>query len=537
MNSIKTLKHIATLALAIIFLANCSSEDTLTSDWIESNTTESNLTLGTLDASNFVWLGASISAGYQDGGFFKEGQENAYPTIVARQLQQADPTITYNYPNIVTPPGTGRTRIDLNAALVFLTTGQGSLGDALIRGSSDPFVAGGIKQNTNSPIHNYSVPGIRTIDMGVAGYGQANPFFGAFMSGPTATVLGDAVASSPSFFSLWPGGNDLLGYALGGGSVDGYDPTNTGALTDPATFSAALNGALSALTANGSHGIVLNVAPWTIIPFFQAATQLSGGVNLLPAGSIDVSTAAFLNSVAAYGAYNAALDQVVLAGAITAEEAAMRKITFTADVANSPVITDESLTDLSAMGIASMRQASPGVASQGIPADIFPLTAIFAIGVPQEDGSVPGVSVPLADQYTLTAAEQGNILAHAAQYNAAITAAVNSNDNLHMMDIQPMMADLFGLSPQIAAAIGMGNAGVQAADGVLGFMSGGINLVPLSLTQAELYNSVFSTDFVHPNPRGQALIANEIIKVLNAKYGATIPVVDPLTFEPIYAPF
>jgi hypothetical protein len=401
--------------------------------------------------------------------------------------------------------GTGRTAIDLNAALAFLTTGQGSLGDALV-----PSVGDGVKQNTNSPIHNYSVPGIRTIDMGVAGYGQLNGLFGAFMSGPTASVIGDAVASSPSFFSLW---------------------------TDPATFTAALNGALAALTANGAHGIVLNVAPWTLIPYFQAATQLSGGVNLLPAGSIDAPTAAFLNSVAAYGAYNAGLDQVVLAGAITAEEAAMRKITFTADVANPPVITDESLTDLSAMGIASWRQASPGVASLGIPADIFPLTAIFTIGVQQEDGSIPGVSVPLSDQYTLTAAEQGNILSHAAQYNAAITAAVSANDNLHLMDIQPMMADLFGLSPQIAAAIGMGNAGVQGADGVLGYMSGGINLVPLSLTQAELYNSVFSTDFVHPNPRGQALIANEIIKVLNAKYGATIPTVDPLAFEPIYAPF
>ena len=224
MNSIKTLKHIATLALAIIVLANCSSEDTLTSDWIESNTTESNLTLGTLDAKNFIWLGASISAGYQDGGFFKEGQENAYPTIVARQLQQV-PTenpVPYNYPNIVTVMGTGRTAIDLNAALAFLTTGQGSLGDALV-----PSVGDGIKQNTNSPIHNFSVTSMRAIDMGVAGYGQVNPFFGAFNSGPTATVLGDAVASNPTFFSLWPGGDDLLGYALGGGSGDGYDPTNT----------------------------------------------------------------------------------------------------------------------------------------------------------------------------------------------------------------------------------------------------------------------------------------------------------------------
>ena len=153
MNSIKTLKHIATLALAIIVLANCSSEDTLTSDWIESNTTESNLTLGTLDASNFIWLGASISAGYQDGGFFKLGQDNSYGSIVAKQLQQVDPTVPYNYPNIVSDKGTGRTAIDLFAALVYLTTGQGSLGDALV-----PEVGDGVTLNTNKMMHNRNGP-------------------------------------------------------------------------------------------------------------------------------------------------------------------------------------------------------------------------------------------------------------------------------------------------------------------------------------------------------------------------------------------
>jgi hypothetical protein len=66
---------------------------------------------------------------------------------------------------------------------------------------------------------------------------------------------------------------------------------------------------------------------------------------------------------------------------------------------------------------------------------------------------------------------------------------------------------------------------------------GGINMVPISLSSAQLYNSVWSTDFVHLNPRGSAMLANEIIKVLNATYGANIPEVDPLTFEPINAPF
>jgi lysophospholipase L1-like esterase len=36
----------------------------------------------------------------------------------------------------------------------------------------------------------------------------------------------------------------------------------------------------------------------------------------------------------------------------------------------------------------------------------------------------------------------------------------------------------------------------------------------------------FSLDGVHPNPRGQALLANEFIRVINARFGATLPPVD-----------
>ena len=39
MYSNKFLKSTSVLALAVLVLAGCSSEDTLTSDWIDSNTT------------------------------------------------------------------------------------------------------------------------------------------------------------------------------------------------------------------------------------------------------------------------------------------------------------------------------------------------------------------------------------------------------------------------------------------------------------------------------------------------------------------
>ena len=43
---------------------------------------------------------------------------------------------------------------------------------------------------------------------------------------------------------------------------------------------------------------------------------------------------------------------------------------------------------------------------------------------------------------------------------------------------------------------------------------------------AFITGGAFSLDGVHPNGRGYALIANEFIKAINAKFGSTIPYVD-----------
>src|SRR5690606_41228251 len=61
--------------------------------------------------------------------------------------------------------------------------------------------------------------------------GAANPYFVRFSSSETATVLGDAVAQGPTFFSLWAGANDILLYATGGGT--GMDQSGN---LDPSTY-------------------------------------------------------------------------------------------------------------------------------------------------------------------------------------------------------------------------------------------------------------------------------------------------------------
>ena len=48
--------------------------------------------------------------------------------------------------------------------------------------------------------------------------GTANPYFVRFASSSTTSVLADAMAQNPTFFSLWIGSNDVLFYAINGGT-------------------------------------------------------------------------------------------------------------------------------------------------------------------------------------------------------------------------------------------------------------------------------------------------------------------------------
>jgi hypothetical protein len=47
-----------------------------------------------------------------------------------------------------------------------------------------------------------------------------------------------------------------------------------------------------------------------------------------------------------------------------------------------------------------------------------------------------------------------------------------------------------------------------------------------TFSTAFISGGAFSYDGVHPTSRGSVLMANEFIKVINAKYGATIPLID-----------
>jgi hypothetical protein len=195
----------------------------------------------------------------------------------------------------------------------------------------------------------------------------------------------------------------------------------------------------------------------------------------------------------------------------------------------------DSLSSLNAISAAQRAAIEPY--RQSRPTTSLDLPTFLAAGeigrvINSNASLLSGISIPIGDRFVLSASEVTRTVIARATFNAIIkgvTDGINAQagaGTITLVDVQPTFADLFGLTPALTAqlAFGLGNdpaaaAASQArADGVLGIRVEGVNLAPDFGP-----NGVFSTDGIHPNPRGNAIIANLIIESMRAAYGATIP--------------
>ncbi len=210
---------------------------------------------GDADLSTFVSLGNSLTAGFMDGELYREGQHNSVANIMAEQFMHTG-LEDFNQPLMHDDIGFGDRLI--------LAQVEGRLMPVPMPGTPDP----GNYENiyvAEGPFHNLGVPGAKTQHLLFEGYAALNPYYGRFAADmETSSILGDAVVLNPSFFSLWIGSNDILGYALSGGEGDNILP--------PAEFGAAYQFLVEQLTLGGANGVTANIVDITAIPFFTAVT-------------------------------------------------------------------------------------------------------------------------------------------------------------------------------------------------------------------------------------------------------------------------
>lgn len=502
-------------AASLLFTYSCKTD-------FETDVKDIPVSRGNADFSKFVSVGNSLTSGYRDGTLYSDGQNESFPSMMAKQfalagggafVQPMMPNNTGGFTNLPGFPGK-----------YVLSVVNG----ALTPGPTAPAAALDIIGGTGKMFNNMGVPGAKSYHLLANGYGNpanlplglANPFFVRFATSGTTSVIADAVAQNPTFFSLWIGNNDVLGYATTGG--DGTDP-----ITPLATFTGAYDASVNALTANGAKGVVANIPNVTSLPFFTA----------VPYAPLSPST---FNSAAAGSASNQ--DQTIdalntslygpLKQALTAFGAGDRIYQMISKTGASPLlIKDESLTNLSAQLTAALTPSLGaataaafgviyGQARQTTSNDLVLLTTRAAIGSTVAGAPTTinkyGISYPLEDKHILrgkfgtqTASEVDDVLAATATFNGIIKSKADAK-GLAFFDANLKMNEL-------SAASGITFDGVKFT---AKFVTGG----------------TFSLDGVHLTGRGYAVIANEFLKAINSKYNSTLPLVNANSYSGVTFP-
>lgn len=490
------IKNMKWLLLVSLTFVACNNDD--------ETVTEVPISAGSADFSKYVALGDSFAAGFSDGALFIEGQENSYPNLLASQFSQVgggafvQPLMSDNTGGLLF--GGGLFPLDptqFTPRLVlkgFVNSTTPNIGLVSPQGSQTTEAT----TILSGPFNNVGVPGAKSFHLLAAGYGSSvgNPYFRRFASAPSTTVLADALSQNPTFFSLWIGGNDVLSFAMSGGTgannnkTGNVTPSTYGSndLTHNAVFDSTINTLATQLATGGKKGVMANLPYITTLPFFRTV-----GYNPVPLNAAQVSA---LNS--GYASYNGGLQIAKNLGYITEEERLARTINFVVGK-NAVVILDEYLTDISGLnsGLIKMRQTTDAdyivLSSGGVPAQVH-----LASG--------NGTQFPLQDKWVVSKNEVEEIVSATDAYNLSIKAAADAN-GLAFFDAKSVMNQL---------------------------VNGGVRFDNYHMTASFLTGGAFSLDGIHPSARGYALIANKFLETINAKYGSTFRPMDLGLFKTQY---
>lgn len=134
---------------------------------------------------------------------------------------------------------------------------------------------------------------------------------------------------------------------------------------------------------------------------------------------------------------------------------------------------------------------------------------LVLLSIPQDSIKCAGWGsvTPIPDKYVLTDEELGHITTATTTFNTILRNAAQAHDLA--------FADMNDYMNRISPAV----------------ITYGVANTPTFAT-----GNIFSLDGIHLTPRGNALVANEFIRVINTKYGSSIPEVNPNNYPGVRFP-
>ncbi len=452
---------------------------------------------GMLDPGSFVVVGDDYLAGFMDGAFYTEGQQNSVGAILAGVLEQAGledfpqaDILSPNGLNVYAHDGPGlRGRFvlrypDAQAQEPEITTLEGE--------AIPPF------EGDRSALRDLSVPFLKSWQVDQVSLTD-NPYYERMALPAPQDILTERIrALQPSSFVLWIGMADIMGYASSGGTGDtltagpgdpGYDD-----LTSATLFREKVSLLTDALlAAPQSRGVILTLPAFDDFPFFY---YYSYDFIKLPGSQLALARQT-------YRAFNDAV-------AANNQNPANPKRPFIDfnDNGYTPypqpvVVHDSTLPD------AYYPDGRPLEKYRQLGEDEYVLMTLPRDLLQYGLGSL----IPLTEQYYLSAAQAQTLRHRVESFNTILREKVAEYPGrLVLVDVQKPLHEI----AVTGKVDGWGKPESDAVPTVDG--------VPLE-ARLGLY-SIYSLDGLHLNSRGNAWLTSLIVNALTTDYGSTLPAVD-----------
>lgn len=212
--------------------------------------------------ASYVSLGNSITAGFQSGGINDSTQQQAYPVLLAQQMNTPFTLASLVDPGCPPP---------IDSFPKGTRVGGGTSTTCFFRSQVSGVAI----------LNNVAVPGAASFDpASPTGTGGGGPLTTFILGGKTQVQR--ALDAKPTFVSIWIGNIDVLPAALSGvlDSLPGVSPGVTSEVAFEKNYNAMMNGLAAGGTIKG--GILIGVVNVAAAPvFFPAAAVFAPGV--LPA--------------------------------------------------------------------------------------------------------------------------------------------------------------------------------------------------------------------------------------------------------------
>jgi lysophospholipase L1-like esterase len=444
-----------------------------------------------IDFTKYYAFGNSLTAGYADNALYLEGQLVSYPNLLAQQLKSVGLLETFKQPLMPAGNGLGISENTIHGKRYlkgFLPSGSPDIALTEVYGSvALLFTTQSSLLETENPdanFNNMGVPGISVADIDNDKYGAVtkNPYyyrilkkgiFGMASLENKAYVEMPSILK-PSFFSVWLGANDVLSSAAAGTAIG---------ITGQPTFETKYRAFVDALfTANPeAYGVLITVPDIVLTPYFTT----------LPYNALDLKEQEDVDKV---NALFVALD-IKEENVQISYKLGKNPIVITVSPGKYRLLKAGELTILPSMGA---KLAKINALIQNPPANPVELATALLSSLPTENDVLDLNEVKIIQD---AVAGYNNFIEKIAQEHG---------DKIAVLDVIPAL---------------------QAINKEGGIMAYGVNI-----TAGFVSGGAFSLDGLHLTPRGNAYIANELIRTINTKFGTRIPQVVLTSYTGVLMP-